>query len=164
MRLHHLSVRHIMMPRPVMFTVAADMTVQAFFSQHSDKPFSRIPLYAAGNDDITEYVLKSDLLIAQAKDQFDRKLSEFGRPFLIIPDLLSASVAFDRLMHDKSHIALVVDEYGATQGLVTIEDVIETLIGLEITDELDSVEDMQALAQRRWRERMKRIGIDPNTV
>lgn len=164
MRLHRLSVRHIMTPRPVVFSVAAGMTVQAFFSQHSDKPFSRIPLYGANSDDVTGYVLKSDLLIAQAKDQFDRPLSEFERRFLMIPDLLSASGAFDRLMHDKSHIALVVDEYGATQGLVTLEDVIETLIGLEITDELDKVEDMQALAHRRWRERMVAIGIDPESI
>lgn len=67
-------------------------------------------------------------------------------------------------MYEKSHIALIVDEYGAVQGLVTLEDVVETLIGLEITDESDKVEDMQALAHKRWRERMEAIGIDPDSL
>jgi len=67
-------------------------------------------------------------------------------------------------MHDKSHIVLLVDEYGSVQGLVTLEDVVETLIGLEITDELDTVEDMQALANKKWRERMEAIGIDPESL
>lgn len=163
-RLRRLSVRDIMTPRPVVFSIPVAITVQEFFSQYSDKPFSRIPVYGDTPDDVSGYVLKSDLLMAQAKDQFDRPLSEFRRSFPIIPDVLSASGAYDRLMHEKSHIALVVDEYGTIQGLVTQEDIIETLIGLEITDELDSVEDMQAFAHKRWRARMKAIGIDPDSV
>ena len=75
-----------------------------------------------------------------------------------------ASDIYDRLMYEKSHIALVVDEYGTVQGLATLEDVVETLIGLEITDESDKVEDMQDLAHKRWRERMETIGIDPNSL
>lgn len=164
MRLHRLSVRDIMTPRPVVFSVPGDMTVQEFFSEHSEKPFSRIPLYGVNNDDVTAYLLKSDLLIAQAKDQFDRPLTDFERHFIMMPDTISASVAFDRLMHEKAHIALVIDEYGTMQGLITLEDVVETLIGLEITDELDRVEDMQALAHKRWRERMEAIGIDPSSI
>jgi len=164
MRLHRLSVRDIMTPRPVIFSVSEKTTVKDFFAAHSTKPFSRIPVYCERSDDVTGYVLKSDLLIAQAKDQFDKTLTEFHRPFLMLPDALTASQIFDRLMHDKSHIALVVDEYGAVQGLVTLEDAMETLIGLEITDELDKVEDMQALANKRWRERMELIGINPDSL
>lgn len=164
MRLHHLSVRDIMTPRPVVFSVSGDMSVQAFFTEHSEKPFSRIPLYGADVDDVVAYILKSDLLIAQAKDQFDRPLFDFKRAFIMMPDTVSASDTFDRLMHEKAHIALVIDEYGTIQGLVTLEDVVETLIGLEITDELDRVEDMQALAHKRWRERMEAIGIDPDSI
>jgi CBS domain containing-hemolysin-like protein len=153
-----------MTPRPVVFSVSEEMPVQEFFLLHSKEPFSRIPLYAANADDITGYVLKSDLLVAQAKDQFDKTLSEFKRDFLMLPDSVSASDAFDRLMHEKSHIALVIDEYGTMQGLVTQEDIMETLIGLEITDELDKVEDMRVLAYQRWRERMVAIGIDPDSI
>ena len=164
MKLHKLSVRDIMTPRPVVFSVAENMSVQEFFTAHSQQPFSRIPIYADNNDDVTGYVLKDDLLMAQAKDEFDTKLSEFKRDFLIVMDKLTASDIYDRLMYEKSHIALVVDEYGTVQGLVTLEDVVETLIGLEITDESDKVEDMQTLAHRRWRERMETIGIDPDSL
>lgn len=164
MRLHRLSVRDVMTPRPVIFSVPADMTVQDFFSRHSANPFSRVPVYGADRDDIIGYVLKSDLLIAQAKDQFDKPLGEFRRDFLMMLDVASAWQVFDRLVHEKSHIALVVDEYGTVQGLVTLEDILETLIGLEITDETDRVVDMQLLAHRRWRERMETIGIDPDSI
>lgn len=164
MRLHALSVHDIMTPRSVIFAVPKDMTVREFFAKHSAKPFSRIPIYGKNHDDILGYVLKNDLFIAQAKDEFDRTLYEFKRPFLAIPDLFSASHVFDRLIHEKSHIALVVDEYGTVRGLVTLEDVIETLIGLEITDELDTVENMQALAHKKWRERMATLGIDPESL
>ncbi len=110
------------------------------------------------------FVLKSDLLIAKANGKVDQPLSNFRRDILILLDVFSASALFDRLMHEKSHIALLVDEYGSVQGLVTLEDIVETLIGLEITDELDKVEDMQALANKRWRDRMTAIGIDPDSI
>ena len=163
MRLQHLSVRDIMTPRSVVFSVHADMKVHDFFDQHQDNAFSRIPLYRDGIDDVNRYVLKADLLVAQAKDEFNRPLSDFERDFLVLPDVLSASGCFDRLTQEKSHIALVIDEYGSMVGLVTLEDVLETLIGLQITDELDTVEDMQVLAHSRWRKRMQEIGVDPDS-
>lgn len=164
LRLSKLSVRMIMTPRPVIFAQSATMTVQEFFSKHDEKPFSRIPLYDDKRDDMNGYVLKTDLLIAQAKDQFDKPLSEFRRDFLMVLDSRNMSDVFDLLMHEKSHIALVVDEFGTVQGLITQEDIVETLIGLEITDETDRVEDMQALAHKRWRDRMETMGLDPNII
>jgi len=164
MKLRQLSVRDIMTPRPVIFSVDYGMSVQDFFAKHANSPFSRIPVFGNSSDDVGGYVLKSDLLIAQARDQFDRLLSEFKRDFIIFPDNVSASDIYDRLVREKSHIALIVDEYGTVQGLVTLEDVVETLIGLEITDELDKVEDMRVLAHQRWCERMKVIGIDPDSL
>ncbi len=164
MRLQGLSVRDVMTPRPVIFSVKQDMSVRDYFSTFSGKPFSRIPVYGENQDDITGYVLKYDLFIAQAKDEFDRRLAEFKRDFIVIPDFLSASQVFDKITHERSHIALVVDEYGSVQGLVTLEDILETLIGLEITDETDTVEDMQILARKRWRGRMEALGIDPDSL
>jgi len=164
MKLNRLSVRDIMTPRPVIFSAPGQMTVQQFFSAHVDQPFSRIPVHDGDANSITGYVLKNELLLAQAKDEFDVRLEDLKREFLVLPDLLVASDVFDRLMHNKTHIALVVDEYGTVQGLVTLEDVVETLIGLEITDELDEVEDMQALARKNWRDRMQAIGIDPDSL
>ena len=164
MQLNSLSIKDIMTPRPVVFSVPETMTVQNFFSQHAQKPFTRIPIYGRNIDDVTGYVIKTDLFLAQAKDQFDLPLSKFRRDLLMVPAVLSASNCFDRLIHEKHHAALVIDEYGSMRGLVTLEDVLETLIGLEITDELDKVEDMQVLARQRWRQRMEAIGIDPDAL
>ena len=164
MKLNRLSVRDIMTPRPVIFSAPADMTVQDFFAANAEQPFSRIPVHDGDNNSITGYVLKNDLLLAQANDEFAVKLDDLKRDFLVLSDGLFASDIFDRLMHDKTHIALVVDEYGTVQGLVTLEDVFETLIGLEITDELDEVEDMQVLARKNWRTRMQAIGVDPDSL
>lgn len=164
MGLHNLSVRSIMTPRLVIFSVSAGMSVGDFFAKHADAPFSRIPLYKDSPDDISAYALKADLFAAQANDEFNRTLDEFARDFLVIPDVSSVFQAFDRLTQEHAQVALIVDEYGAVQGLVTLEDVVETMFGFEITDELDTVEDMQALARQRWRRRMERLGIDPDTL
>ncbi len=164
MRLSKVNVRHIMTPRPVIFALPADLTVKDFFANHLDEPFSRIPLFGDNRDDMLGYVLRSDILIAQAHDQFDKTLSDLKRDFLMVPDTLTISETFDLLMHEKTHIVLVVDEYGTVQGLVTQEDVVETLIGLEITDESDRVEDMQKVAHKRWQDRMRTMGINPDTL
>ncbi len=160
MRLQRLSVRDIMTPRSVLFAVPEAMTVREYFRNHSNQPFSRILIYQDSPDNIAGYVLKNDLLMAQARDEFGRPLSEFVRSCPFIPDMLSAFRAFDKLAHERSHILLVIDEYGSIEGLVSMEDVMETLIGLEITDEQDTVENMQSLAHKRWRERMATLGID----
>lgn len=164
MRLSQLSVRDIMTPRPVIVSANESMSVQAFFDSHAAGPFSRIPIYNQNTDDLTGYVLKSDLLIAQAKDEFDRQLHEFKRTLLVLPDHISASKTYDKLIHGKAHIALIVDEYGSPQGLASQEDIVETIIGLEITDEMDRVEDMQALARKRWYARMEDMGISPKDL
>ncbi|MDV7338212.1 hemolysin family protein [Terasakiella sp. A23] len=160
MKLRHMSVRNIMTPRPVIYSASDDMSVQAFFVDKADAPFSRIPVYGQDRDDILGYVLKTDLLVAQARDEFERRLCEFRRDFLVIPDTSTASKVYDELMRHKVHIALVVDEYGTVQGLVTLEDVVETMVGLEITDESDAIEDMQAHARDKWRTRMKKMGVE----
>lgn len=164
MKLHKLSVRDIMTPRTVIFTVPASMKVQTFFEEYANKPFSRIPIYGDGLDDIVGYVLKSELLAAQARDEFNRELKDFSRSFVAVHDSKSVSEVFDRLALVRSHIGLVVDQFGTIQGIVTLEDVMETLIGLEITDESDTVADMQAFAHRRWKERVSELGIDPDSL
>ena len=138
------------------------MTVEQYFNNHTESPFSRIPIYDDNSDDIKGYVLKNDLLIAHAKRKFSKKLSEFKRDIIVVSESMMASDLFDYLMHEKSHISLVVDEYGTVQGLVTLEDIVETLIGLEIVDESDTVEDMRDVAKKLWKKRMKSFGIDPN--
>ncbi len=164
MKLRQLSVRDIMTPRTVIFSLPGTLPVAEVFSDQTNSSFSRIPVFREQADDITGYVLKTDLLIAQARDEFQRTVSEFERELLVLSETLSAAATYDRLTRDKAHMALVVDEYGTVQGLVTLEDVVETLIGLEITDEMDTVEDLQDLANTRWRQRMTDMGIDPDAV
>ncbi|WP_300542262.1 hemolysin family protein, partial [Maricaulis sp.] len=154
MRLHRLKVEDIMTPASVMTAANADLSVGEFFETHADTPFSRLPVYAESAHHITGYVLKSDLLLAQARGNFSGAISEYKRDVVALRDDLSASAAFDRLTRSKGHLAMVVDEFGTLRGLITMEDVVETLLGLEITDEADTVEDMQILARERWRERM----------
>ena len=163
MKLYRLSVRDIMTPSLVIFSIPQKMAVEEFFKTHTESPFSRIPVYDENPDDIKGYVLKNDLLIAQANKEFTKYLSEFKRDILAVSDKMMASDLFDYLMHKKSHISLVVDEYGTVQGLVTLEDIVETLIGLEIVDESDSTEDMREVAKTLWNKRMKAFGIDPSS-
>lgn len=164
MRLRLLTVRDIMTPRTVMFLASANMRVDEYFDEYASKPFSRIPVYERHRDDITGYVLRNDLFAAQAMDQFDRRLREFKRTCLAVPEQLAASDLFEQLLRERTHMAFVVDEYGSVQGLVTQEDVMETLIGLEITDESDTVDNMRALARRRWRKRISELGVDPDDL
>ena len=163
MGLQNLCVRAIMTPRSVLFSVPRDITTAAFFEAHAGVPFSRIPIYRDSADDIDAYVLKAEVIAAQANDEYDRTLDEFARAFPVIPDVVSVFRAFEQLKQESAHAALIVDEYGVLQGLVTLEDIVETLVGFEITDELDTVEDMQALARQRWRRRMERLGFDPDS-
>jgi len=164
MKIRQLSVRHIMTPRPVIFALSQSITIKKFFTNHKEQPFSRIPVYSGNQDNIIGYVLRIDLLSAEANDEHDKEIGAFIRDFSVISDKKTVFEVYNTLMHSKQHIALVTDEYGTVQGLVTLEDVLETIIGLEITDESDTVENMQALAQTKWRERMKSMGINPEDL
>ncbi len=94
-----------------------------------------------------------------ARENGATPLSKIRRPLSVVPDTLDLHELFKRLMDDTAHIALAVDEYGGTQGVVTMEDFIETLLGLEIVDEVDTVEDMQAMAREQWRKRAHSLGL-----
>lgn len=157
LRLRDVPVRQIMTPRGVIFACSEDMRVDAYFAAHRDQPFSRVPVYRETVDDITGFVLKRDILKAQAEGQGGQRLGQMRRVFVAIPDFQSVFDVFNTMLHDNLHVALIVDEYGAVQGLVTLEDVIETLIGLEIVDETDKVADMQALAREKWLVRRRQM-------
>jgi CBS domain containing-hemolysin-like protein len=125
-------------------------------------PFSRIPIYGADLDAVTGYVLKNEVLRA-GSDQKATRLSALGRPLVVVPGDLSLHRLFERLMDENVHIALVVDGYGGTEGVVSMEDFLETLLGLEIVDEIDTVEDMQAMAREQWRRRASSHGLMTDT-
>lgn len=161
LRLQRLPVRDVMTPRTVIFMVPKTLTVGEYFEKHASNAFTRIPIYGASRDDVDGYVLKDDLFAASRENALGRRLEEFRRPCPALPDFRSVSETFDFLVRERAHLALLVDEYGTLQGLVTLEDIFETLVGLEITDELDTIENMQALAHRKWRERIAAQGVDP---
>jgi CBS domain containing-hemolysin-like protein len=153
-----VRTRDIMTPRTVLFALKENMTVEQTLARHGQLPFSRIPIYGENLDQVTGFILKSEILGAGPQNGTLR-LAQMRRPLLVVPDTLALHQLFKRFMDEKAHIALAVDEYGGTQGVVTMEDFIETLLGLEIVDELDTVDDMQAMAREQWRERARSLGL-----
>ena len=149
----------IMTPRVVISALHKDMTVSEALSAPGKMPFSRMPVYGANMDEIAGFVLREDLLIAHSKGQADRGILEFRRDIVSVVSSTPLSRLLETLLAQRQHIAIVVGEYGETKGLVTLEDVVETLLGIEILDEGDKVEDMQQLARQMWAKRAQRLGI-----
>jgi CBS domain containing-hemolysin-like protein len=157
-----IKVNDVMTPRSVLEIADEKQTIQSFYNQHKKLRFSRIPVFAENPDDITGYFLKDNLLEAMINGKGEDTLATIKRTILIAERELSIPDLFDKLIKEKEHIALVVDEYGSVSGIVSQEDVIETLLGLEIMDETDNVADLQALARESWKNRTKRIGAINN--
>jgi len=158
-RFESLRATDVMTPRTVISSLAEDMTIRDALTQVTEMPFSRIPVYAKTIDDITGFVLKDDVLILSAQERSDDKLATLKREILVVPESVSLTVLLERFLTDRKHIAVIVNEHGGTEGLVTLEDLIETLMGMEIVDETDDVEDMRALARRQWVERAKAMRL-----
>jgi CBS domain containing-hemolysin-like protein len=154
-----ISVKDIMTPRTVMKIASQNMKIQSFYDENPNLKFSRIPIYGDNADEITGYFLKDNLLEAIIKGNGEKLLKSIQRELLVTTRNLPIPKLFETLIAKREHIALVVDEYGSVSGLVTQEDVIETLLGLEIMDESDNVADLQKLARKGWETRAKRLGI-----
>lgn len=160
-RFGSLRVKDVMTPRPVVVRFHKGQTIQKALEDWDEEElhFSRLPIYDQNEDDITGYVLKVDMLRCLSKNEGEKTLREIKRDILIVPEIVSLKVLMERLFENQEHIAAAVDEYGGFSGVVTMEDVVETLFGIEIVDEIDTIEDMQKLARQKWRERAKRLGI-----
>lgn len=154
-----IKAKDIMTPRTVMSTANETMTIQKFYEENPLLKFSRIPIYSKLPDNISGYVLKDQLLEAIIKGNGENPLKSIERKIFITTRNLPIKSLFDKLIKEHEHIALVVDEYGSLSGLVTQEDILETLLGLEIVDESDGHEDLQLLARKLWENRAKRNGI-----
>ena len=151
--------KDVMTPRTVMKSVDEETTVEDFFKQNMNLRFSRIPIYSNDADNINGLVLKDEVFKEMALDHGSKKLSELKRNIIVVSRDLPIPKLFEKLVESRNHMALVVDEYGSVSGLVTMEDVIETLLGLEIMDESDNVSDLQHLARKSWESRAKKLGI-----
>lgn len=158
-RFKSLRIKDIMTPRIVVVGFNENKTVADILDQVEELRFSRLPVYGETEDDITGYILKNDLLICLAKGNEDIKLKDLKREILILPENISLQNFFEKLLQNQEHIAVAVDEYGGFSGVVTMEDLVETLLGMEIVDEVDAIDDMQQMARRKWMERARRLGI-----
>lgn len=156
LRLENLKVKAIMTPRSVLFCLDEDRNLGDVFVEHNPFQFSRIPVFSETPDNITGMVLKDVILENLAADRHARKISEIRREIIFVQDNWSVAKLLDTLIQERQHLSIVADEFGTIVGLVTMEDVIETLFGLEIVDESDKVEDLQKLARARWTKRPKR--------
>lgn len=154
-----ILAKDIMTPRTVIKTANDETTVQGFFKENSNIRFSRIPVYTDTPDNITGLVLKDEVFKEMALGNGTKTLKDLKRNIIIIERNLAIPKLFEQLVESKNHMALVVDEYGSVSGIVTMEDVIETLLGLEIMDESDHVANLQALARKSWEARAKRLGL-----
>ncbi len=158
-RFGSVTITAVMTPRTVMTALQQDMTISESLPFVTKTPFSRLPVYGADLDDITGVVLKDEVLICMSQNRCDGSLESLKRHILSVPDSLSLSDLLEFFLDKRQHLAIVLDEYGGTRGLVTLEDVVETLFGMEIVDEMDSVADMQALARQQWEKRAQSLGI-----
>ncbi len=159
-----IEAKDIMTPRTVMKIASEETTIQEFFEANRPLRFSRIPIFKDRADNITGFILKDEMLEAIINKEGKNPLSSIRREILVTNRSKPIPELFEKFVEKKEHVSLVVDEYGSVSGLVTMEDVIETLLGLEIMDESDNVEDLQVLARKNWEIRAKRLGIIPEQI
>lgn len=145
-----IPVTQIMTPRPVLFRVSADMTIDEFLENHCDTPFSRPLIYSEDKDNIIGFVHRLELFKHKQNGQGQTKLSQVMRPIHVLLNTLSLPKAFDQMMQKRLQLSVIVDEYGSVHGLLTLEDIFEHLLGEEIIDEADRTTNMQQLATERW--------------
>lgn len=158
LKLDDVKAHDIMTPSSVVTMAESSQTIRDFYNSDDFAKFSRIPLYDEENDDyVTGYVLKQEILEKLAEDRFNIRLKDLQRPILSFQEDESVSTIWEKLLEKKEHICVIIDEYGSMRGIVTLEDVIETMLGFEIVDESDEVVDMQQLAKEQWEEVQSRL-------
>jgi CBS domain containing-hemolysin-like protein len=159
-RFDKLKAKDIMTPRTVVFAERSDMKAGDFYKANAEIAFSRIPVYRESPDDIYAYFLKDDLLVSLVEGKTNEILDSLARKIAIVYENWAIPDVYQALISEGEHIALVVDEYGGTAGIVTLEDIIETILGIEIVDEMDNIEDLRKLAREKWKTRAARMGIN----
>lgn len=154
-KLSNVTAHEIMTPSSVVAEANEDLTVKEMYNNEEISSHSRIPVYKDDEEYIVGYVLRQTILEKLAEDKFSTKLSEIVRPILTFQEDTSVSDIWELMLAKKEHISIIIDEYGCMRGVVTMEDVIETMLGFEIVDEKDTVTDMQALARQKWEQAKK---------
>ncbi|MBN2743212.1 MAG: HlyC/CorC family transporter [Marinilabiliaceae bacterium] len=161
-RLKTVRVSDVMTPRVVMTVADETMPLEEFLQNKEYLRFSRIPVFSEVDEHITGYIFRQKVFEKLAEDVTHLQLKDLRRDIVIIPNSKKLFSVWELLLEKKEHIALIVDEYGGVDGIVTMEDIIETLLGFEIIDEKDTITDMQQYARERWKTRQEKYNaIDP---
>ena len=158
-KLDDVKAEDVMTPTTVAAIAPEQMTLKEFYRDKAYSHFSRIPFYSDSDEYITGYVLRSEALELLTEDKFNMTLGEIKRDIVMYKEEMPVSEIWDSMLRNKRHIACVIDEYGSFQGIITLEDIIETIVGLEIMDERDDVADMRQLALDRWHQRQSRFKV-----
>lgn len=158
-KLKALKIKEVMTPRIVVITANEEMSLEEFLKNKEFLHFSRIPIYKDNRDHITGYIFRELVFEKLAEDQFNLKLKDIKREIVHFPENVTLFDAWEEMLKKKEHISLIVDEYGGMDGIATLEDIIESLLGFEIVDEKDKVEDMQQYAMKRWKEKQKKYEL-----
>lgn len=156
-KLKDVKAFDVMTPRVVAAVAPESMTLREFYEEEEHSHFSRIPVYSDDPEYITGYIMRTEALEYLAEDKFNMTLGEIRREIPFYNEEMSISDIWESLLERKSQIGLIIDEYGCFQGILTMEDIIETIFGLEIIDENDEVSDMQQYARERWQQRQRRF-------
>lgn len=159
LRLDTLKVQNIMTPRSVMFAADTTTTLREFYDSNKMLRHSRIPLFDDSREHIMGILLKDEALQALVEGKDDEELGSLMRPPVFVHQSDALTKLQSIFMKEKVHIAIVIDEFGVVLGLVTMEDLFETILGLEIMDESDDIEDLQKFAREMWERRAKELGI-----
>ena len=158
LKLDELTAHEIMTPSAVVEMAECGMSIREFYD--SDLSHSRIPVYDEENDEyVIGYVLRQEILEKMAEDKFSTKLIDITRPIMSFTEETSVSDIWEKMLEKKEHISVILDEYGSLRGIVTLEDVIETMLGHEIVDEKDEVVDMQEYAKEQWKKAQEELLI-----
>ena len=155
-KLDNVKAYEAMTPRVVCSVAPESMTLKEYFEDDAFEHHSRIPVYSESPEYITGYILRDDALEDLAEDKFTKTLHDIRRDISFFNEEASLADIWETLLKNKEQIALIIDDYGCFEGVLTLEDIIETIFGLEIMDEMDEVSDMQEFAKERWKKRQKR--------
>lgn len=150
LKLSNVCAKEIMTPFVVVASVTKNTSLKDFYDNKALASFSRVPVYDSDREFITGYVRRASVLEMLTQDKFTMTVGEISRPILVFPETAKVSDIWQKLLEKKEHISVITDEYGCMRGIVTMEDVIETMLGVEIVDECDTIEDMQTLARNKF--------------
>ncbi|MGH1485703.1 MAG: CNNM domain-containing protein [Cellvibrionaceae bacterium] len=159
LNLRDIKTEQILTPRTVAHMLDESLTVEEALANPKTREFSRIPVYSGTVDKVESKVLLVDLFEAAANNQADIQIKTLSMPLFRVSEKLPVQKLLDMFIKQRAHLFLVEDEFGQTAGVVTLEDAIETLLGREIVDERDTVVDMQALARKNYRDRLRKDKI-----